>query len=761
MSFGKTDCAFPRKWRAQNGVSLLTLALLLLMLTGALMAGLAFLRAEIPAEIAGAQKNALADADRALMAFASIHHRLPCPADTPSGAENCAAGKAKGYLPIGALGLDAMFLTPDLRTMRYMVYRNPASLDLAANTLVSVADATQHALPDNAYEPKKSGDTPPPDFNARNGLDMCKIMMNSYGEIDKNSSANYAHYKRNDAVVNVAYGLALSGAGDASGNNSPFDGSNAAADLPEMEMPDRGHGGNYDDLVFVRNLPSLMSAFGCQPIGDTVQQNRREDIVLMNKDYFFKTVGSLIKSTVDFTTEDNLSPTVKIDYTETGVYSPVLASLYSVEKADVVTRKANKQWESTRDSAEESSMFGEVSSTTGVIGNVVSTLKIVDGLVEIGEAAAKAAACLGLCVNQYVAIGFYAAQLVMDGVALGIGVANTAIVILTTNEIGNIYARLGGDQNRLAEQCANSDKLIDDSNKAIREAKDQEKASLLATVNDTKNARDAAKTKLDVVDASIEACYPKLSDEDKAKYDPFYDTESRDDLFEELRKAEQELSLYQKEVRTYEKDANDTDVTKQEVQDKINESIDAFKKELKDAGNTDAQIEASAKSYRQSIVEQYKKEHENSLIEKEKSQAKVDEWQPKVDAAKIAVEEKINALPEPNYDDPENPPPPVCVDAYNGIHGPYWQQAGWSDSNSCVSELESRTFCDASYYFSLWSDYRRKQNDYEDAVKNLEDFKPPVPMEKTCNSSTSNTVQLWEDNELNVLRSADKRGVLQ
>jgi hypothetical protein len=425
-----------------------------------------------------------------------------------------------------------------------------------------------------------------------------------------------------------------------------------------------------------------------------------------------------------------------------------------------VTRKANKQWESTRDSAEEAFTFGVVSSTTGVIGNVVSTLKIIDNIVEIGQAAATAAACLGLCVNQYVAIGFYVASITMDGVALGIGIENTIVAIQTTNEIGNIYARLGGDANLLAEHCANSGKLIDDSNEAIRKAKDQEKASLIETVANTKNAMDAAKTRLDAVDTNIKACYEKLSNEDKAKYDPFYNTESRDALFEPLREAEQELSIFQEEVRQYEKDANDTDVNKPEVQVKINESVDAFKKELKDRGNTDAQIEVSAASYRQSIVEQYKKEHEKSLIEKGKSQAKVNDWQPRVNAAKAAVEEKINALPEPNDDDPDNPPPPECVAAYNGIHGPYWASE-WLSSDLCVAVGYSRTFCNASYYFNLWSDYRRKQNDYEDAVKNLEDFKPPVPMEKSCNSSTSNTVQLWEDNELNVLRNADKRGVLQ
>ena len=280
----------------EAGLSLVTVALILLFLSAALMVGMHFLRALLPVDVAIRQKEALLWADKAILGFASIHHRLPCPEGSPGSGEDCAL--AKGYLPASALDLDATMFAPGLLPMRYMVYSNPA-LAVATDprthrslTRSEMVAGLPDPLPLNAYGPLgwdrtatntltdiKDNDTHPGRFtargteDARNGLDMCetlRLIRTSLGSAGNTYNNQFAHYQRNSAPVNVAYGIAVPGEGSISGT-SPFEGDNASA-APQMEAPDRPHGAEYNDQVFVRDLPSLMTAFGCAPILYAVQE---------------------------------------------------------------------------------------------------------------------------------------------------------------------------------------------------------------------------------------------------------------------------------------------------------------------------------------------------------------------------------------------------------------------------------------------------------------------------------------------------------
>ncbi|MDR1367963.1 MAG: hypothetical protein LBJ76_04515, partial [Candidatus Accumulibacter sp.] len=60
-----------RRAPREGGITLLTVALLLLLLGGALMAGIYFLRASMPGDLAVSQKDALLWAAKAIQGFAA------------------------------------------------------------------------------------------------------------------------------------------------------------------------------------------------------------------------------------------------------------------------------------------------------------------------------------------------------------------------------------------------------------------------------------------------------------------------------------------------------------------------------------------------------------------------------------------------------------------------------------------------------------------------------------------------------------------
>src|ERR1035437_1079700 len=95
-----------RGWREQ-GFSLWEMAILLCLLALVIAAGFVFLKANDASERETERLHLLAAADRAIQSFVAENGRLPCPATTATGVENCAVGVQKGWLPFVTMGMDA------------------------------------------------------------------------------------------------------------------------------------------------------------------------------------------------------------------------------------------------------------------------------------------------------------------------------------------------------------------------------------------------------------------------------------------------------------------------------------------------------------------------------------------------------------------------------------------------------------------------------------------------------------------------------
>lgn len=119
----------------QRGISLLELALsvVILGIVGILLTRW-YATSRLEHELV-LSRSALQRADDALLAFAAIEHRLPCPARDSDGEEDC-TGDVSGKLPWRTIGL------PDARAagLNYAVQRrsNPASPQLDADLAASI-----------------------------------------------------------------------------------------------------------------------------------------------------------------------------------------------------------------------------------------------------------------------------------------------------------------------------------------------------------------------------------------------------------------------------------------------------------------------------------------------------------------------------------------------------------------------------------------------------------------------------------------------
>jgi hypothetical protein len=466
--------------RQTGGVSLLTLAILLLLLGGTLALGLNYFRASLPSTEASREREALLWADKAIIGFASTYHRLPCPAAAPNGAEDCAL--AKGWLP-STLDRDVSAFEPGRLPMRYMVYRDPSLLDGAEthhDLAIGEAGATNEAgeilfdsdgrlRPYNAFEPAGWDHDARPDptaikdadphsgrytgriqeqvevkdsfglvtgvedvdvvFNARNGLDMCETLrLVSVKQAGPGVDTTLAHYTRGGAAAaNVAYGLALPGRFDASGNNNLFDGVNAVA-APVMEAPDRGHDAGYDDYVFVRDVDSLMSAFGCRPVRYKTDPAVGYTQNIDGAGGMNGLISNLLETFVGVFTRE-APKELKVNIDREGIAVPMLESVQSVALAYSIIEDVQGQYEDLQAAIEETIIFTSIQAAIAAAGVAISVLTLAADMVGVAKAAAIAAACLGLCFNEYVAIAAYLASAVVSAVSIAVNTAATGVLI--------------------------------------------------------------------------------------------------------------------------------------------------------------------------------------------------------------------------------------------------------------------------------------------------------------------------------------------
>lgn len=204
------------------------------------------------------ERDLLERAEDAVIAFARLNHRLPCPAATPGGAESCGANLQKGFLPFGVLGL------PDARAaqMRYGVYRAASATaaldaDLAVAKL-RFAPLTTLTTPGSGV----AGVVVP--IGTANGLDLC-FALNSLSTTASLAAGNATGLRVLDAggsSRNVAFALAMSGLVDADGDGNLFDGQQISAGAV-FDSPQTVASVTYDDQVRVAGFDTLFGELAC------------------------------------------------------------------------------------------------------------------------------------------------------------------------------------------------------------------------------------------------------------------------------------------------------------------------------------------------------------------------------------------------------------------------------------------------------------------------------------------------------------------
>ena len=251
-----------RSPRRQAGLGLVQVMLVLLLVGSALAAGAMLLQAKRGPEQAVGQEQALRWADEAVAAFAATNARLPCPASTIGGVENCAAGNAKGWLPLRTL-LGASGTAQHAGPVAYMVYRGGEAEHL---DLTRPGNAYQPTLIDGTIRPIVDSDGDGEEAGRRefasiNGLDLCRAL--ELAEL-AGPDGTRAHVATPDgSASSIAYGVAVAGphAGPAR-----LDGQNAGE---WMEAPWREWDSGYDDRVRVRTFAGIGQSLGCRTLADS------------------------------------------------------------------------------------------------------------------------------------------------------------------------------------------------------------------------------------------------------------------------------------------------------------------------------------------------------------------------------------------------------------------------------------------------------------------------------------------------------------
>lgn len=200
----------------------------------------------------------LADANQALIGFAMVNHRLPCPdtSATGDGLEHC-GGAVIGRLPIVTLGL----ARADMQSMRYGVFSSAAdSLDTATDRftpLVTYSSIRNNANSGYDYGSATASETL---LGAVNGIDFCDALRLAGTSTADVNSLNIRD-SGNGFVKNIAYALALPGAHDANGDGQLFDGANVSS--LSFAAPSQPVSANYDDVVLAVDFGQLFDRMSC------------------------------------------------------------------------------------------------------------------------------------------------------------------------------------------------------------------------------------------------------------------------------------------------------------------------------------------------------------------------------------------------------------------------------------------------------------------------------------------------------------------
>lgn len=231
----------------QQGYSLLELAMVVLIAGLVTMLTLGLLVQVTSRSAEQFDRGLLQQADQAVLGFAFIHDRLPCPDSNGDGFENCSA--SVGDFPQASVGV----ALKRGQSLRYSVYRGDNDLSTASNVF-------------NPYLPTTMGtdfSSPRPAFGVGNlnnitGVDFCAKLA---GESGGPPSSGRTHITGAGATNNVAYVLAAPGVWDSGGDGSLFDSDNRSG--VGFVSPEQAMDAAYDDRVRAIDFAMLWDRLGC------------------------------------------------------------------------------------------------------------------------------------------------------------------------------------------------------------------------------------------------------------------------------------------------------------------------------------------------------------------------------------------------------------------------------------------------------------------------------------------------------------------
>lgn len=190
------------------------------------------------------QDITLESLNEAVIGFALVHSRLPCPDTDGDGFEECTG--STGAFPYRTLGITRFPRESAGVLFRYGVYRNENAADDSLDADLAVLK--------NRYEPMlPPGEGP---LNNLNGHDFCLALRNAalFG-VDTN------FLTAGTPVVNVAFVVADSGSGDADLDGDLFDNGNGAGF--GFTTPNVPQSSAYDDQVAATGFQQLAGRLQC------------------------------------------------------------------------------------------------------------------------------------------------------------------------------------------------------------------------------------------------------------------------------------------------------------------------------------------------------------------------------------------------------------------------------------------------------------------------------------------------------------------
>lgn len=426
----------------QLGLGLLEVLLFIAIISGLVLGGFSQWRSREAIQTAVSAKSVLAQADRALITFATVNHRLPCPDTNRDGLEDCAAGVQKGWLPSKTLALAGA--DPGVRNgqLRYLVQRGDAAYDLT----VSADDWRPLSYDDSAYtflamqETAAGGGTYPSDI--RTLADLCqRVEMGAAATLTPGMAQVKATPPRS-----VAYALVHPGRVNSDGGNSLFDLSN---DLPGNVVEDPALApvlSQYDDQVLERSFASLQADFGCQTLFQSI------NTVALARDVVDEVDG------------------MRLDNIDAATRAVAFASLAIV--------------------------------MTGV--EVASA--ILEAVSDSGNAAAEFAACvasLGIAVNFCSAAGIHVGSAITAGISTGLNIGVIGFNIAALVLAGNALILADKTATPASIPCPPID--LASSHDAAKKERDNANADLISTNSALTQAKSDLATSGVVKDAKTQA----------------------------------------------------------------------------------------------------------------------------------------------------------------------------------------------------------------------------------------------------------------